>query len=235
MRRSLQVTLWTSAGHAGHDELPLLVVHDGPEYAVHASLLAYLDRRVHDGAIPPLHAALIGPGRRDEEYAANPAYARALAEEILPAVSARLRVFDDSRARVGVGASLGGLALLHAQLQYPSLFGGLFLQSSSFLRGGVDGHERWLSRYDHVVRFVDALVSQRTATLQGVAVTLTCGLAEENLQSNRDVHRALLESGHDATLVEVRDAHNWTAWRDSLDPHLGDLLRGLWGSRRAQG
>jgi hypothetical protein len=25
-----------------------------------------------------------------------------------------------------------------------------------------------------------------------------------------------------------RDAHNWTAWRDALHPHLADLLLRVW-------
>jgi enterochelin esterase family protein len=34
--------------------------------------------------------------------------------------------------------------------------------------------------------------------------------------------------GYDVDLVENRDAHNWTGWRDTFDPHLADLLRGVW-------
>jgi enterochelin esterase-like enzyme len=27
---------------------------------------------------------------------------------------------------------------------------------------------------------------------------------------------------------EVRDGHTWTCWRDTLDPHLTDLLTRVW-------
>jgi hypothetical protein len=29
----------------------------------------------------------------------------------------------------------------------------------------------------------------------------------------------------------VHDLHNYTAWRDSLDPALTDLLRSVWGAQ----
>jgi enterochelin esterase family protein len=29
-------------------------------------------------------------------------------------------------------------------------------------------------------------------------------------------------------LVENRDAHNWTAWRDAFHPHLPELLLRAW-------
>jgi enterochelin esterase family protein len=55
-------------------------------------------------------------------------------------------------------------------------------------------------------------------------VTLTCGTGEENLGNNRAVADALRRQGWQATLVEHPDAHNWVSWRDSLHPHLAELL-----------
>jgi enterochelin esterase family protein len=49
--------------------------------------------------------------------------------------------------RVGIGASLGALALLHAHLAAPAMFDGLFLQSGSFFRGRTDPQERGLARF----------------------------------------------------------------------------------------
>ena len=39
---------------------------------------------------------------------------------------------------------------------------------------------------------------------------------------------ALAAQGYDAHLDEVPDLHNYTGWRDALDPHLTQLLAGLW-------
>jgi enterochelin esterase-like enzyme len=57
-----------------------------------------------------------------------------------------------------------------------------------------------------------------------VPSVLTCGTVEENLANNRRMADALRNLGYPARLVVVRDAHNYTAWRDALDPHLTDLL-----------
>jgi menaquinone-dependent protoporphyrinogen IX oxidase len=35
--------------------------------------------------------------------------------------------------------------------------------------------------------------------------------------------------GLDSSLTEGRDGHNYTGWRDLLDPVLGDLLARVWG------
>jgi enterochelin esterase family protein len=37
--------------------------------------------------------------------------------------------------------------------------------------------------------------------------------------------RALAAQGYDVALHEVRDVHNYVAWRDAFDPHLTQLLR----------
>jgi enterochelin esterase family protein len=62
-----------------------------------------------------------------------------------------------------------------------------------------------------------------------VPTVLTCGAVEENLANNRCMAAALLARGYPVSLVEVPDGHNFTAWRDALDPHLVDLLGRVWG------
>jgi hypothetical protein len=44
---------------------------------------------------------------------------------------------------------------------------------------------------------------------------------------NRDMADTLRRQGYPVTFVEVPDAHNWTGWRDALDPHLTSLLQGV--------
>ncbi len=60
---------------------------------------------------------------------------------------------------------------------------------------------------------------------------MTCGTAEENLSNNRLMVAALQSQGYAATLAEVPDLHNYTGWRDALDPHLTRLLAGVWPAR----
>jgi len=127
---------------------------------------------------------------------------------------------------VGVGASLGGLAMLHAHRRFPECLDALLLQSASFFMPRHDAHEGGFPRYRRIVRFVRALA--REAPQRTVPVTLTCGHLEENVDNNRAVARTLAVAGYPARLREVRDLHNYTAWRDALHPHLTDLLRAVW-------
>ncbi len=58
-----------------------------------------------------------------------------------------------------------------------------------------------------------------------VPVVLTCGAIEENVRNNRSMTCVLREHGYHATLHEVADVHNYTAWRDCFDPYLSGLLQ----------
>jgi enterochelin esterase-like enzyme len=217
----VQVTLWSPDGVDDRAELPLLVAHDGPEYDDLSSLTTYLSVLVADGRIPALRAALVAPGDRDEWYSANNAYTRALCLAVLPQVRSAV---PTSRV-IGMGASLGGLAMLHAQRRHPGAFDALFLQSGSFFHPTHDAHERRFGQYDRVVRAVDAVL-RASGHRDPVPVVLTCGGLEENLANNRIMARALAAQGYDAALHELRDVHNYVAWRDAFDPHLTGLLRG---------
>src|SRR4029453_14847903 len=71
--------------------------------------------------------------------------------------------------------------------------------------------------------------------VERIPVTLTCGTAEENLANNRALAAALRLQGWLAPLVEHPDAHNWVSWRDSLHPHLAELmLRAATGGARTE-
>jgi enterochelin esterase family protein len=209
LRAELPALVW--AHPDATERSPLLVVHDGPEYAGHSALLTLL------GRLPPVRAVLLGPVDRNEIYSASPRYARALAEEIIPAL-------PPAPARVGLGSSLGALALFHAHRRHPESFDALFLQSGSFFRR-AEAYERWFPRYERIARFMGGV--HRNRPERTIPVVLTCGTVEENLLANRALEETLRRRGYDARLHEFRDGHNWIAWRDSLEPHLLRLLQRL--------
>lgn len=196
---------------AGTDRtpLPLLLVHDGGEYVRRGALLRLL------GHVRPVRAVLVEPGDREEHYAASATYSRALATELLPAL-------DAGGPRVGLGASLGALALLHAHRTRPESLDALFLQSGSFFRSATDGQERGFARFRRIDAFVRRVLTDAPA--RRVPVTITCGLDEENLRNNRTVATALERQGYDVRLVEHPGGHDWPAWRRALDVHLEELL-----------
>ena len=224
MLGDLQPTiLWSAAGTAPEAELPLLVALDGLEFASFSGLLRMLDAEVASSRLPPMRAVLCHPTRRDEHYTASPEFAGYLGEELIPAVSQLVSVAPERRFRVGLGASLGGLAVLHAHRQR-DLFGALFCQSSSFFH-----HEHTLgSAYlERIQRFTSEVLAA-SAWPDPIPVTMTCGAVEKNLANNRECAAALVSQGYPIALQVVRDAHNWIAWRDAWTPYLVDLLGKVW-------
>jgi enterochelin esterase-like enzyme len=202
----------------------MLLANDGPEYDALSRLTHFCAVAIAREALPPFRVALLGPGDRDQWYSASAAYSRVLANDVIPALR---DAFGIVGAPAGMGASLGGLAMLHAQRRFPRALGALFLQSSSFFMPRHDSHERGFPRYARIVRFV------RDTRRNGhyafpVPVTLTCGIAEENMGNNREMATALDAQGYEVSLVEVPDLHNYVGWRDAFDPHLTELLQKAW-------
>ena len=220
--------LWSSPGSDPGDELPILIAHDGPEYGQLSGLTHLLDVKVAEGKLPAMRAALIAPpADRNETYSASAAYARAFAHEVLPQLAEMAPTPHGRRMRAGMGASLGALSMLHVHRLYPATFGTLYLQSGSFFRQRYDKQESGFARFRRIARFVgQVLTAQEWA--HPIPVTMTCGTVEENLLNNTATSAALLRQGYDVTFVTNRDAHNYTGWRDTFDPHLVDLLAKAW-------
>ena len=206
------------------EPLPLLVAHDGPEYDKLASLTRYSAAQIAAGTLPPHRVALLAPGPRDEWYSASALYSRALYVDVIPGLREAVAVAGEP---VGMGASLGALAMLVTQRRAPGTFAALFLQSGSFFMPRFDSQESGFVRYARIVRVVRRIL-RATEHPRPVPVALTCGTAEENVFNNRVMARALAEQGYDARLDEVPDLHNYTGWRDAFDPHLTRLLERMW-------
>ncbi|WP_433292471.1 alpha/beta hydrolase [Actinoplanes sp. CA-030573] len=196
-----------------------LVVHDGPEYDRRAHLGRWAAEAVAAGSVPPFHLVLLEAGERNEAYSASAAYARALTGKVLPGLGFGAPV-------VGAGASLGALAMLHAQRREPERFAALFLQSGSFFQHRFDKQESGFARYRRILRFVSQV--RRTPAGPGVPVVITCGADEENLANNISMASSLRAQGYDVTFAEVPGGHDWDAWRNAFDPYLTALLRRVW-------
>jgi enterochelin esterase-like enzyme len=217
----VQVLLYSTPEPPGPDA-PLVVAHDGPEYAQYAGLTRFLDAMSWEERIPPLRAALIQPVDRDETYSASALYAGALVRELLPQITK----LAPHGKRVGMGASLGALAMLHAHSRHAGTFDGLLLQSGSFFRQRSDKQESRFRRYRRVTRFVGTVL-RGNGVGAPIPVALTCGTAEENRANNEAVAEALASHGWPVWLAQLPDAHTWTCWRDAFDPHLPTLIEAV--------
>jgi enterochelin esterase family protein len=216
--------VWSPADAPPGTPLRLLVANDGPEYDALAQLTRYAGAMIASGALAPFRVALLAPGDRDNWYSASATYGRVLDNDVLPELRSTFGVIG---APVAMGASLGALAMLHAQRRFPRVFSGMFLQSGSYFIPRYDRHESGFSRYVRITRFVrDTL--RDGAYAMPIPVTITVGKAEENAGNNREMARALAAQGYEVSLEEVLDMHNYVGWRDAFDPHLTQLLKRAW-------
>ena len=221
----VDVEIWSPSDAALGERLPLLVSHDGPEMDAYGDLTSYVAALVSAGRLPRMRVALVAAGPRNQRYAADPAYARALTTQVLPAIEAVAPV--DGRP-VLMGQSLGALSALHAAWTSPGVFAGLFLQSGSFFTPALDPQESGFEFWPAVTGFVASVHAAEQADPAAPAVALTCGTAEENHANNLAMADHLSALGLDTAWGAVRDGHTWTCWRDTLDPHLTDLLTRVW-------
>ncbi|MDT4963484.1 MAG: hypothetical protein QOF87_3131 [Pseudonocardiales bacterium] len=227
-RTTMTGILWSPEDLAADEPAPMLVVHDGPEYATLAGLTHYLGALIAAGTLPALRAALLAPGDRNSFYSANRGYAKALCKEVVPV----LDELAPTTLRIGVGASLGALAMLHAHRSFPETFSGLLLQSGSFFTPELDPQESGFSGFTPVTKFV-AEVEQATSDSHPVPTVITCGVLEENLANNKQMAAALTRLGYPVDFHRLRDMHNYTAWRDALHPAGTDLFTSVAGARAA--
>jgi enterochelin esterase-like enzyme len=226
---TVEVAVWTPADAAPDESLPLLLAHDGPEFASYAALAHYAGTMIATGALPRFRVALVPPGKgaRNDWYAASSQYATALVRHVLPAVT---KAFASEPDPVLTGASLGALSALHAEWTHPGTFGGLFLQSGSFFMKRTDKQESGFSHFAAVTGFVATVLDSAECSSRPL-VAMTCGANEENVHNNRVMAAHLMALGLDVRYDEQPDMHNFTAWRDVLDPGLTTLLQRVWGHR----
>jgi len=191
--------------------IPLLIAHDGSEYAEFASLTVVLDNLIDAGDLPPLACVLSDPGDRNREYTADERHAAHIVDELIPAVAERVSL--DPRRRVCLGASLGGVASLHAAWLYPGVFSGLVLQSGSFVTA-LGGRNRRGPVFAPVVEFMREFRSQRRPLPPRIHIS--CGRFDGLIVENRVMASLLRAGGAEVGYDEAPDGHNWENWRDRL-------------------
>lgn len=217
------VTVWAPEGSEGQ-ALPLLLVNDDPEYDQLASITHYSGAMIPAGALPPHRLALVHPALRDAWYSGSPQYLRTIAGQGISRLAEEAPIAGPV---VVMGASLGGLTALLVGLLDVDEIGGVFSQSGSFFQSRLDDQESSYKYFGRISRRVQEILDTRSAT-RPLRIGLTCGTLEENAGNNRVMAAALGRAGHDVTHTEVADLHNYTAWRDALDPHLTEVLRDVW-------
>ena len=225
-RESRDVEIYLPAQFRRSRTYPLLVVHDGHDYLRYADLKIVLDNLIHRLEIPAMIVALTQSPDRLVEYTGDYRHAQFLVDDLLPAVSATFPLIDDKKARGLAGASLGGVATLHAASRYPALFGQLLLQSGSFAFSDL-GHHKKDPVFDPVVKFINDYRNSPFKLAENIY--MSCGIYESLIYENRSLLPVLQNLPMQVFFEEARDAHNWENWRDRLRLGLSWLYPGpLW-------
>ena len=167
---------------------------------------------------------------RDAWYSGSPKYLRTIARQGLWRLHEYAPIYGPV---VVMGASLGGLTALLVGMLDADEIGGVFSQSGSFFQATArrPGELLQVLRPDLAPRPGDhrhargdppaadrpdlRRRSRRTPPTTGTWPR-PCGAPDTTSPTPRSP-----------------DLHNYTAWRDALDPHLTEVLRDLWGD--AQG
>lgn len=226
------VTVWSPTDLDARDTAPLLLVHDGPEYAEYADLLRFSAHHITSGALPQHRVALLHPECRHDWYSGSPGYLETVTGPVLTTLTTR---YATAAPVVVMGASLGGLTALLAAFAEPraaARIGGVFAQSGSFFTSRTDRQEHRFRYFPRIAAYVDALARIQAGD-RPLVVGLTCGALEENAANNRAVAQTLRRCGHTVSYREVADLHNYTGWRDSLEPGLLEVLDQVWAGSSA--
>ncbi|MEM6762722.1 MAG: alpha/beta hydrolase-fold protein [Pseudomonadota bacterium] len=192
----------------------LVVIHDGDDFVTYADLSASLDNLIAAGDIPPVVAALVQTRDRMGEYPRGRRHARYIVQECLPELSSRYAVSEAQADRVMLGASLGAVASLSTAVRFPGVFGGLVLQSGSFILDERKLRTRAHPVFHRVARLVRAL--KRAPQLPHTRAFISTGELEGLADDNRALAHFLKERGMDVEFRSAWDGHHWHNWRDQL-------------------
>lgn len=221
--------IYTPVGFDPKDpETVLLVLFDGDSFRDLVDTPQILDSLIEQGRLPPVVAAFVGNAgaeARATELPDSPAFATAMAEEVVPFVAQATGLTPRPARTILAGASYGGLAATRIALAHPDTFGNALSMSGSFWWHPEDTapeHEEYTAR------------KVATSPTQPVRVHLTAGLFEVGrydetvgiLESSRHLRDVLEAKGYTVSYREYASAHGYLAWRGAL----GDGLLALVGT-----
>lgn len=204
--------VYTPAGYEGFNNLPVVYVTDGHEYAANylGSLPIVLDNLIADGRVRPAMAVFVDPrdpdppytNRRGTEYVGNRQFAEFLADELVPRIDSEFSTEATPLGRAILGTSLGGLNSLYVGIVEHDTFGMLGIQSPAF--------QVYPQIYDLV----------RNHPHRDQVLFMSGGTLGGDHASSSAMRQVLQEQGYNFSYLEVNEGHSWGSWRGQLDTFL---------------
>ncbi|MEM7444219.1 MAG: alpha/beta hydrolase-fold protein [Pseudomonadota bacterium] len=215
--------VYLPAGYDTDAPYKLVIIHDGSDFDTYADLTVSLDNLIDRGDIPPIVAVLIQTGDRIGEYSRGRRHARYIVNELLPAVTARYPISDHAADRVLLGASLGAVASLVTVFRFPGVFGGLVLNSGTFILDDRKLEQRPNPVFTKIARLVSAM--RRAPPIPGLRAFVSTGELEGLAGENRELAEFLRSDGVEVLFKSAWDGHHWHNWRNQLRDELMWVLR----------
>ncbi len=216
--RAMPITVYLHPrSAAARKPSPVLFVLDGGEYLSLALMNVVLDNLIADRAITPPVCVFLDPrtnpgdartSMRMSDYTMSDSFLTALVTEVRPFLMKKYRI-SRTAAETGImGASLGGLAAVHAAFERPDVFGLCAAQSPAL----------WWQDARILTRIEREAVRQFRIHID----TGTFRDAQDASRRARDVFTA---RGYTLQYEEHPEGHNWVNWR----ARIGTILRFFWG------
>ncbi len=155
----------------------------------------------------------------------NSRYATYIGQEVVNYIDQNYRTLPTVNGRALCGLSMGGYGALFLLIKYPHIFSmagsisGLMEFTPNAQRYGID---EILGTYDSYawrwadyscVSLADSLVSKNKS------IMIDCGISDPFIESNRKLHRLLIDSEVAHDYIERPGGHTWNYWTNALDYH----------------
>ena len=218
-KRTAQVYLPAGFDPSSDRRYPVLYVNGGKDALEKGGMKEMLDHLIGERITPVIAVFVIADEDNPRADLGNvEAYAKMIAEELVPGIDAKFPTIDDRMARAAVGVSSAGAAAMMTAFTYPALFGRIGTQS--VLAGADDARELMPSAAD-----TPMVIYHEWGTYHLRSPHEAWDLAVDN----RELWALMRERGYRPAGGEVPEGFGWAVWKARTD----DLLVALFPLRRA--
>jgi enterochelin esterase family protein len=207
---SLNYKVYTPFGYNDLQDLPVVYVTDGHEYADNklGAMIIVMDNLIHQGIIKPIIAVFIDPrepsnmsnNRRMSEYVENMDYANFVADELVPQIDANYKTNPSPDNRAILGTSLGGWNSAFFGLNRSETFQLIGIHSPAF---GED--------------IIQAYSNEEKLPLK---IFMSTGVIYDTETRARGMKAVLESKEYPLHYIEVNEGHSWGNWRALIDEPL---------------
>ncbi len=203
-----RIRVYTPPGYesAPADSFPLMLFHDGLEYISLANAPTILDNLIAAGRIRPLIGIFVPPVDRNNEYAFSRRllFEQFIADEVMPMVAQKFRIFRDPATHAMTGPSFGGLITTQICYNRPEVFGLAAPYSPSYWANGRT-----------------VFTSVAAGETRSLKFYLDWGTYEPSIMEDGRLMREVLRNkGYEVNWNEWYEGHSWGSWRAHLDEAL---------------